>query len=65
MCGGEMAGFGFNISVNYNTVMYGVFLEKLPRLHHDFFFLVNSLYCGKKNIEDEICSDPSPSQHPK
>lgn len=37
---GKMAGVGFNINVNYNAVIYDVFLEKLPRLYHEFYEII-------------------------
>ena len=40
MCGGKLAGVGFNVNINYNAVMFGVFLEKMPRSHHEFYWTI-------------------------
>ena len=36
----KMASIGFNINVNFNSVMYGVFSEQMPRSHQEFFWII-------------------------
>lgn len=46
-----MADAGFNISVNYNAVMSGVFLENAHMLHPEFYGTIICTF-EVKNISD-------------